>query len=209
VNLDPNNARIRVEAARVMMALPFRAYKDIRYNLNGLCIRPSEDGGANILATDGHVLACIREVGGRCDRSTILPIDKTQLPFLRKGGHVLVDHDGRIWIADEAGVTLWISPHAEIEGTFPDVAGVIGPIDEYRDGLVGTFNPELLDKIRRVRPKQRFAKGVRFFHRDGDPTAAALCSLGHDGFVAIMGMRYDERENGLPVSVPADFQKAA
>jgi hypothetical protein len=203
--LNPSSARIRVEGHRVAMALPFRAYEDVRFHLNGICIQPAIEGGANILATDGHALACIRDVGGRCDRATILPIGKGQATLLRKGGFLLVEDSGVCWISDADGIPLWISPASEIDGKFPDVTSVLRPLDEYREGLVGAFNPELLDRIRRCRPRAKYS-GVRFFHWMNGENTAAICSLGDDGFIAVMGMRYEPAKHALATAVPKDFR---
>jgi hypothetical protein len=210
VNLDPSKAILRVEARAVLMALPFRAYADLRYYLNGVAIQPSKDGGVNALATDGYTMACIRDAGGRCDDSTmILPIGKAQRSALRKGGHVLVGEDRRPWIVDIDGRVLWISPDELIEGKFPDVAKIVGDLADYQEGLVGTFNPEYIKRVREVFPTKAKYTGVRFFHRKVDGNLAQLCTLGPNGFALVMPMRDDRSEVILTRSVPTDFHQQA
>jgi hypothetical protein len=209
MNLQPDTARIRVEAARVAMAIPFRATSDIRYYLNGIAIQPEVSGGANVLASDGHTAICVHDVGGRADRATILPLNKQQLPFLKKGGHVLVNDEGRAWITDADGVVLWISPTTEIEGKFPDIRSVVGPFDSYAPGLVGSFNPQLIDRIRKVYSGRAKYKGVRFFHRESSEGTAALCALGRDGFVLVMPMRDEDPVHALEHALPPSFRKVA
>lgn len=131
LTLTPGNALIRVEAARILMALPFRAYQDVRYYFNGVCIQPATDGGANILATDGYAMACIRDIGGRCGGPAILPIGKAQKPQLRKGGHVLLDPSGVCYITDAQDEPIWIAPTGVIDGKFPDLTSILHPLDEY------------------------------------------------------------------------------
>lgn len=206
LTLTPGNARIRVEAARVLMALPFRAYEDVRYYFNGVCIQPAKDGGANILATDGYAMACIRDIGGRCEEAAILPIGKAQKPLLRKGGHVLLDPSGVCYITDAQDAPIWIAPTGVIDGKFPDLKSILHPLDEYAEGLVGVFNPEFLDRVRQCRPAKRRPAGVQFFHWQKSRNSGALCSLGEDGFVIVMGMRSDPDDQALQRSVPSDYR---
>lgn len=206
LTLTPGNALIRVEAARILMALPFRAYQDVRYYFNGVCIQPATDGGANILATDGYAMACIRDIGGRCGGPAILPIGKAQKPQLRKGGHVLLDPSGVCYITDAQDEPIWIAPTGVIDGKFPDLTSILHPLDEYAEGLVGVFNPELLDRVRQCRPTKRRPAGVQFFHWKKSRNAGALCSLGEDGFVIVMGMRSDPDAQTLQRSVPSDYR---
>jgi hypothetical protein len=52
---------------------PFMAQRDIRYYLNGICVRPWGDG-VLLSATDGHALAMVYDAEGRAERETILQI---------------------------------------------------------------------------------------------------------------------------------------
>lgn len=49
----------------------FAAQNDIRYYLNGVCIEPHPEGGAILVATDGHTLAAIHDPEGFA-RETII-----------------------------------------------------------------------------------------------------------------------------------------
>lgn len=204
MDLDPNNAIARVDAGRMLMALPFRPYGDPRYYLNAVALAPGGDDGALIMATDAYAAACIRDVGGRVDRPMLLPIGKEQKSALKKGAYVLVSPEGITWISSESGSPLWVSAVPLVEGRFIDLRMQLGNPADYLPGLVGSYNPALLDRIRQAYANR--THGVHFYHHP-HRTGVALFTLGHDGFGLVMGIREPGIGPDLLASIPAYFQQ--
>ncbi len=210
-------ARISVDAEVVKAALPFAASKDIRWYLNGIYIKPAKQGGALIIATDGHMLVCLRDESATADKPCILPLQHTDARQMKKGHRLAVGGANRPWVCTKEGVPTWISPTLETEGKYPDLSDLLGDPSVYREGLLGTFNPHLIERIRKA------ARGkypmVRFYHRidptpDGDTTApnrAGMFTLGKHGFGLIMPMRADHDDPALELAsvIPSEFAKAA
>ncbi|MHC8493397.1 hypothetical protein ACTU44_11890 [Thalassospira sp. SM2505] len=77
---NPAERRISVCAKRFYAAWQFISTEETRYYLNGVFIEPHPDGGVLMVATDGHVLAAIRDRNARIegDGGWICPIPKQQ-----------------------------------------------------------------------------------------------------------------------------------
>ncbi len=193
MELDPNNAIARVDARRILMALPFRPYGDVRYYINAIALQPGGDDGALIMATDGYTAICLRDIGGRADRPMLLPIGKEQKAALKKGTHLLVSPDGIAWISDDSGFPVWVSTVPLIEGSFPDLRKIAGDMDSYVPGLVGGFNPKLLDQVRQAHDYAPRNTWAHFYHR-AENTALSLFTIDQCGFGLVMGMQ--EAGNG-------------
>lgn len=198
---------VKVDAALVAQALQFIAKDDIRYYLNGICIRPNALGeGVVVLASDGHVAAALFDEIGRAEREVILPIPANVRTKLLRGGHVLHDARGFTWITDDEHAVLWVSPTLAIESKpFPNVLEVAGPLAEYDTGLIGTFNPKLLDKINKCQPKRKYPQSRFWTRRTKDGHGVALVLL-PAGFALIMPMRGDDENKPLDMRVPAALQ---
>jgi hypothetical protein len=202
---DPNyeDARIRISAVTVRSALHFAAKQDVRYYLEGVQVRPDDKGGALAIGCDGHAMVCMRDESGFADRQCILPLTHADARHLKTAHTVCVDASGRPFIVDKNHEITWISPKLEITASYPDIAKVLQPLTSYEEGLVGTFNPAYIDRIKRAAPA-RYAQ-VRFFHEKGkEPhNAASLFTLGRHGFGLIMPMRGDD--DALKLAVPASL----
>jgi len=59
---------IRFNATYLKHLLPFKATEqDPRYYLNSIHIAPHEDGGAILIACNGHTMMCVRDTSAICD----------------------------------------------------------------------------------------------------------------------------------------------
>lgn len=200
-----------VDAKYAAFALPFAAAQDVRYYLNGILITPSKDGGVIIAATDGHLLFCVRDEAGMADRPVILPLQKKDhAATLKRAAHIRVFENGDFDAINEDKVTTWVSPGKEIEGKFPDIFGLLGDLNGWKDGLVGSLNPAYLHRVMQCAPRANY-RGIRFFQQGEKPDSnATLFTLSHPkAFGLVMPMRIGERENGLDAIVPSDFKAAA
>jgi len=129
----------------------FMARNDVRYYLNGICIKPCAKGGVILAATDGAHLLMIRDKDGFASREFIFPaspqilgICKTKRPksakLLGESPTAIVIDDNRLNIvtdsycqnepvAGELGDyqshlhSAW--PFKEIDGKYPDLGRVI------------------------------------------------------------------------------------
>jgi DNA polymerase-3 subunit beta len=95
------------------MAL-FMAKQDVRYYLNGISVEPHPDGGAIIVATDGHRLAVIHDPDGWCTQQIIVgEIKKPLLDACKKRA--------RRHYQEEAPAALWIGQHGSVVTRLPAV----------------------------------------------------------------------------------------
>lgn len=208
MKFNPETAVLTVDAALVARALPFRAYGDLRYYLNSICIEPEKRGGANVLATDGHTLICLHDPNGVAPGQVLLPVGKGQRTLLNKGGKLHADSDGRAFITDVNGDCVWISPHTKVEGKYPDTKVLLGDIDDYAPGFASGLNPAYLARVREAQKRGgRWAQPVRFFHRPALGDAGAIvATFGSDGFALLMPLRLDQKEGQLRDAVPKSYR---
>lgn len=198
---EPAHLIARISAVAVKLVYPFIAHQDVRYYLNGINVRPLEDGSAMIVATDGHRYIVVRDPSGYCERELIVCISKDALKHAASAKHTLdVMSDGRALISGEAAQPLFIQPgNALIDATFPRierVASVIG----YKEGITGAVNPRYLQDALAI--GKTFGDSIRFFTRDADsPLTFVLGGLGDlECFGGIMKLR--DSFNALPAWFP-------
>jgi hypothetical protein len=67
---------IMVRADRVRLATLFQSDEEERYNLNGVFIEPAGNKGANVVATNGHILGAFHDDAARISASGIFIIPK-------------------------------------------------------------------------------------------------------------------------------------
>lgn len=212
MKLDPSSAIVRIDANAVARAVIFAARKDIRFYLNGVCIRPCLDGsgGAMAIGTNGHVCGIFRDVGGRAEHEVILPLRRTHLAALKKAAHVLVSKDGEIWFVSEIGEPIFIHTEAPIEATYPKLHTVVMPPEQYKRGLAGNYDQDyvaLLSAAAKV--KRGKYVSVRFYKTGREGTAALATISGVDGVVVIMGMKGVGGATELADNVPEDLYTAS
>lgn len=202
----------------------FMARNDVRYYLNGICIKPCSEGGALLTATDGHRLMMIRDPEGFASREFIIPnmpqvlkICRTKQP--RKlndrllAPSTIVVNDNRLNIVtgsfhatdcEQPNVencadhlhSAW--PFKEIDGNFPDVARVL-PKDlaEKSDPAISVNCKYLADFYKAAQhlcPKNHFATTI--IQRDKhSPLVLRLMAPDTEALAVIMPMRNGCEEN--------------
>jgi DNA polymerase-3 subunit beta len=92
------------------MAL-FMAKQDVRHYLNGISVEPHPDGGAIIVATDGHRLAVIHDPDGWCSKQFIVGGIKSPLLTACKQRPRLLPCEGP--------AALWIGTHGSVVARLP------------------------------------------------------------------------------------------
>lgn len=67
---------IRFHAKYLRTLTQFQSQHDIRYYLNAIFIEPHPQGGAMLVATNGHMLVAIRDVEATCSQRVLFSPDK-------------------------------------------------------------------------------------------------------------------------------------
>lgn len=120
---------INVSALLFRAAAECQSTEETRYYLNGVYIQPHPNGGALLVATDGHRLFVAHDVGGTCDKAAIVAIDKAV--FTKKTLQFENNEAPRISVNDDgiASVGTYRSvKSAVIDGVFPDYRAALKPI---------------------------------------------------------------------------------
>ena len=192
----------RVNAAAVRMVYPFMATHDVRYYLCGVNLRPLEDGGVMIVATNGHRYIVVRDPHGYAEQELIVNISKDSLKHMGSNKHsVDVMSNGSAMVSGPVAEQLFIQPgNSIVEGQFPRIERVASTIG-YKEGISGAVNPAYLNDALVI--AKSFGGSIRFFTRDNDsPLTFVLGGIGDlECFGGIMKMR-DSFEQ-LPTWFPA------
>jgi hypothetical protein len=192
----------RVSAVAAKLVFPFMAQQDIRYYLNGINIRPLEDGAAMVIATDGHRYIVVRDPHGYVEKEIIVGLSKDALKHASSAKHTLdVMSNGSAMISGEVAQPLFIQPgNSIIEGTFPRIERV-ATMAGYKEGINGPVNPRYLNDALAI--GKSFGNSIRFFTRDSDsPLTFVLGGLGDlECFGGIMKLR--DSFDSLPAWFPA------
>jgi|ERR1043165_5462254 DNA polymerase III sliding clamp (beta) subunit (PCNA family) len=180
----------RVSAVAVKLVFPFAAQQDIRYYLNGINIRPLDDGSAMVIATDGRRYIVVRDPNGYVEKEVIVSISKDALKHAGNAKHTLdVMSNGAAMISGDVSQPLFIQPgNSLIEGAFPRIERVASLIG-YKEGINGAVNPRYLHDALSI--GKSFGSSIRFFTKDADsPLTFVLAGVGDmECFGGIMKMR--------------------
>jgi len=144
---------ISLNSKFVAAVAQFKAGHDIRYYLNGVYVEPGPDGGAMIVATNGHALCLWLDPDGVVDRPVIL---RTGGPLLtacaRKDAKYLKLTSDRLTVTDKNDQELFVQPNKEkweIEGKFPDWKRVIPETSDVAS-LFDALNPSYVSLVTRT-----------------------------------------------------------
>jgi DNA polymerase III sliding clamp (beta) subunit (PCNA family) len=191
----------RVSAVAVKLVFPFAATQDIRFYLNGINIRPLEDGSVMVVATNGHRYIVVRDPNGFVEKEIIVSISKDALKHASSAKHTLdVMSNGSAMFSGDVAQPLFIQPgNSIIEGDFPRIERVASTIG-YKEGINGAVNPAYLADALTI--AKSFGNSIRFFTRDADsPLNFVLGGLGDlECFGGIMKLR--DSFDALPAWFP-------
>lgn len=198
---EPEHMIARISAVAVKLVFPFVAQQDIRFYLNGISIRPLEDGSAMVVATDSHRYIVVRGPHGYIEKEIIVTVSKDALKHAASAKHTLdVMSNGAAMISGDVAQPLFIQPgNSLVEATFPRIERVASTIG-YKEGISGAVNPRYLADALAI--GKSFGESIRFFTRDNDsPLTFVLGGLGDlECFGGIMKMR--ESFEALPTWFP-------
>jgi len=180
----------RVSAIAVKLVYPFIARNDVRHYLNGINIRPLEDGSTMVVACSGHRYIVVRDPSGFAESEIIVGISKDALKHATSAKHTLdVMSNGSAMFSDQVAQPLFIQPgNSLIEAEFPRIERV-ATLTGYKEGIVGAINPKFLYDALEI--GKTFGDSIRFFTRDAEsPLTFVLGGLGDlECFGGIMKLR--------------------
>jgi len=196
----------RINSMAIKIAFPFMAQNDIRYYLNGINIRPLEDGAVMIVATDGHRYVVVHDQHGYAERELIVSIKKDGLKNCNAKSTFDVMSNGSACVNDEVGMPTFIQPgNSMIEGAFPRIENVASATG-YTEGISGAINPSYLKDALAI--GQHF-DAIRFFTKDADSALVFVVSgIGDmEVFGGIMKLRevFDQLPSWFPKPVPYEL----
>lgn len=200
-------ARINSMALKIMF--PFMAQEDIRYYLNGINIRPLDDGAVMIVATDGHRYVVVHDQSGYVEEEIIVSVKKDALKSCNAKSTFDVMSNGSALVNDGIGQEQFIQPgNSLIEGNFPRIENIASTIG-YKEGISGAINPAYLKDALAI--GQHFGS-IRFFTRDQDsPLTFVVGGMGDlEVFGGIMKMRdsFEQLPRWFPRPVPFELTEA-
>lgn len=197
--IPAEDAAVSITARAVATVLPFAAVKDIRWNLRGVAVIPVDEGVVAV-ATDGIALLAARDREGHADHPVILPVSKRgHARHLADGDYVRVTPEGRTYIVDAGGAPSYISPDRLIEGNFPDVDQLLGPLDTWQPGAPDAAFA--LAQLQRIQATSAKTAPVRMFHRPGG-NGITLFTIGRDLYGLVMPMRDIDSHEALAATIP-------
>jgi hypothetical protein len=180
----------RVSAIAVKLVYPFIARNDVRHHLNGINIRPLDDGSTMVVACSGHRYIVVRDPSGFAESEIIVSISKDALKHATSAKHTLdVMSNGSAMFSDQVAQPLFIQPgNSLIEAEFPRIERV-ATLAGYKEGIVGAINPKFLYDALEI--GKAFGDSIRFFTRDAEsPLTFVLGGLGDlECFGGIMKLR--------------------
>lgn len=159
---------IKAEYARLIQA--FQSSEETRYYLNGFLVEPSRNGGVDIVATDGHVLAVFHDETGSCDKAAIVQLDKTAVAMckaVKVSRHFTIERylavDTETQTAtiyhghpSEGGEAQGSFNRVIVDGTFPDWRRVVPAMPDKPSKMIAreeAWNAGYLAKFGKVTEK--------------------------------------------------------
>lgn len=178
---------IQFNATYLKHLLPFKAHQDIRYYLNAIHIAPHEDGGAVLIACNGHTMMCVRDASAICDAPTTFSVhaDAARHGAKKRGSRdalaSLEKKTQRLTISDgETLEELYLQPgKCLIENTkglvdgYVDWRKVMPPFDRLLPGGADAIDVRYHELAAKAHPLGKgTARAIRFWQ--AGPTASLV-----------------------------------
>lgn len=179
---------IQFNATYLKHLLPFKAQQqDIRYYLNAVHIAPHEDGGAVLIACNGHTMMCVRDVSAVCEAATTFSVhaDAARHGAKRRGSRdalaSLDEKTQRLTISDgQTFEELYLQPgKCLIENTagladgYVDWRKVMPPFDRLLPGGADAVDVRYHELAAKAHPLGKgTARAIRFWQ--AGPTASLV-----------------------------------
>jgi len=152
---------IKFNAKYLKTLLSFVAKNDIRYYLAGIYVEPHPDGGAILVATDGHMMAVIRDADAVCTEPAVLKLSADASKFAGpsmtwvRAGHRQHKESAphyvqfnpitdRLIITGQGGDELFVQPgKASIQNAkYPDWRRVVPKFSVLKPGMTNMVAPK-------------------------------------------------------------------
>lgn len=185
----------------------FKAKRDIRYYLNGVHVTPHKDGGAVLVATNGHMMMVIRDEKAICTESAIFHVQSGLDSACKKEFAVVSVNP----ITERLTITakneeLFIQPgKCLVAGTFPSWEKLLPKFENLKLSVSDCINSDLLSGAVLAHPDRnaRVGGSIRLWQAEAS-SAVYLEYVSHPEMMAIvMPVRY----HGDPGKHLADWVK--
>jgi hypothetical protein len=224
---------IKVNAELFRLAFECVSTEETRYYLNGVYVEPRAEGGAYLVATDGHRLIVILDEHGSASEAAIVKLSPATLKLCKPAKP---DLTRRLEVAGQEAKIIAISAPPStleepvgiqagvlIDGTFPDWRRVIPPDEPVKakaeakatSGLLPAFNPEYFTSMSRIGAGLAKAAGgivatIKIVPRGASDPALVLWPSFPLAFGLLMPIRHS-MPDALPtwLTTPAGQSKAA
>lgn len=213
----PPMPQINVRAGLVRLVSTCMATNDIRYYLNGFLVEPRKEGGAYIVATDGHRMMAIIDESATCTRRTTLRLTKreaAQISALHMTSVAkkevneqrlkLIDVEGTACLAltepmikgiadSKHGIVTIFAGERVVEGKFSDWRRVLPNFEKLQPGLLGSVNVRYLYEplVTGFKASSKIAPALNAWQTDKDSVIALSISACPNVIILVMPMRGD------------------
>jgi DNA polymerase-3 subunit beta len=191
---------LTLEASQFAAVALFRARKDVRFYLTGVCVH-TDKSGAYIVGCDGHTLAVHKiDDEPREDRQIIIPDDTVSAVAKISKGQITIDcgqqpgaYDGQIRRTCQIRTALATYAFNELDGKYPDWIRV-AKHTQSPDPVF--FNPEYLMRVHKAAELARGGKQKYPVLVSPGGTGCGFAQLDHKGMTCawVMPMRTELSE---------------
>ncbi|HYD58942.1 MAG TPA: hypothetical protein VEC35_01210 [Noviherbaspirillum sp.] len=163
---------IRFQAKYLPSLAHFMGSKDVRYWLNAIHIEPHPDGGAVLVATNGHMLMAIIDAEAVCPVPATFSVHPDAIKHCNKAREVHIHlEEQRLIVVDSLEQELYVQPRkcmVEMRDghRFPDFRVVMPDFSKLKRTVASFINCTLLAKIIKAHPLNGKREGypvIRFW----------------------------------------------
>lgn len=175
---------IQFNATFLAALMPFCAKNDVRYYLGGIHVTPHPDGGALLIATNGHMMMCVYDADAICSEQATFALgnDAAKHCATRIGQPAPVvtinPITQRLTISSGLGQELYIQPGkclidyvekpdgAIRMNAFPNWRHIIPRVADLKPGYAGCVQAKYIEQVARLHPlrgKRTQPPAIRFW----------------------------------------------
>jgi len=207
--------KLSLTANLLGLVAPFIGRGDIRYYLDGISVRPAKGGGAIIAATNGHAMAMALDRNAVCEEEVILRVNGHLLQACaalpQRESRRLELRNGRLMVTRGEGPDSDVYIQAGnpfVEGKFPDIFLVVPSPESLKPGMIGGYNPRVLDLVNQASRHVGHICGVgkhglyalQFWTQNGERCEQSVARVEgfNDWFAVLMPAKCDEPKQVTP-----------
>jgi hypothetical protein len=211
---------IQFNASFLAALMPFRAMNDVRYYLGGIHVTPHPDGGALLIATNGHIMMCVYDTSATCSEAVTFALgaDAVKHCGARVGQPPSVvtinPITQRLTISSGVGQELYLQPgkclldYAEKPdgavrtSAFPDWRRIVPKVADLKPGYAGCVQAKYIEQAARSHPlrgKRHMTPAIRFWQVN----ETGIVAVEYEGAPEYMGLIMPMRLERLNASYDA------